>query len=197
MHRFIRGLGSILVGLFIFSGSAQAAEDEMKYLLQFGWDLGGDEVARAQYVNGPQARIKANEGFLFDWGVSIPTMNASGSLLETQVMVGIKYVTVIGTNGKMSFTSLPLTAVEQFVWQNGITLGAGVTYQLYPKLSGTGVLAVADVKMDNALGFIGQVGYTTKMATFGVRYTKIEYQPKLYTGKVKGDGFGFYVLIKY
>lgn len=72
-----------------------------------------------------------------------------------------------------------------------------MTYQIAPDLSGTGVAAALKVKMDNALGYIGQIGYASKTATFGVRYTKIEYQPKLYTGKIKGDGFGFYALIKF
>lgn len=184
--------------LLLFAGSAQAENDgELKYIVQFGWDLGGEEVARVQYINGPQARIKANEGFFLDVGISVPNATFGGSLLETQLMAGLKYVTTTGSNGKISFTSFPLTAIEQFIWSNGITIGAGATYQLIPDLSGTGVASSLQVRMDNALGFIGQVGYTSEMATFGVRYTKIKYQPKLYTGKINGDGFGFYAAIKF
>jgi len=198
MYNSFKVVAAVCLALFVSAGNVQAEEDsDMKYLVQFGWDLGGDVLARVQYVNGPAARVSANEGFFLDLGVAIPNFNMGDSFVETQLMGGWKYVTTTGSNGKVSFTSFPLTAIEQFVWSNGITLGGGVTYQLAPDLSGTGVAATVQVKMDNALGYIGQVGYTSKMATFGVRYTKIEYQPKLYTGKIKGDGYGFYAQIRF
>lgn len=198
MRPFIKGLTTILLTLFLGAGLARAADnDGMKYILQIGYDHGGETVAWVQYINGPAARVRANEGLILDFGVSVPNMNMGGSLLETQAMAGLKYVTTTGANGKISFTSFPLTVIEQFTWRYGIMIGAGATYQLNPDLSGTGVASTLQVRMKNALGYIGQVGYTSKQATFGVRYTKIEYQPKLYTGKIKGDGFGFFGALKF
>lgn len=113
MHNSIRFLGAILLALFIATGNAQAeGGSEMKYLVQFGWDLGGDVLARVQYINGPAARVSANEGFFLDLGVSVPNFNVGASLVETQLMGGWKYVTSTGSNGKVSFTSFPLTAIE-------------------------------------------------------------------------------------
>lgn len=198
MRRLIQDLAAIMAALFMFVGFAQAADDEIKGLVQLGWDWGGEKIFTGTYINGPNFSIRANEGIIFDVGVSIPNMHTdSGGVLETQAMIGLKYVTAMGSNGKVSFTSFPLTLIEQYKWKSGFIIGAGLTYQLKPDLAGGGVLSVVQVRMDNALGLIGQIGYGNEMATIGLRYTKISYQPRLYTGKIQGDGFSIFTQLKF
>jgi len=196
LKKIVQALSSIAVAFFLFAGNAQAIENEPKLFVQLGWDRGGDILAMAQYVNGPTVSIKANEGLILDLGVSIP-LAVGSSWLETQIMVGMKYATSTGSNGSMSFVSFPVTVIEQLVLKYGITLGGGATYHFRPTLSGTGVLAAARLDMDNALGYLGQIGYSADITTLGLRYTRISYQPKFFTGKVKGDSYGIYAQVKF
>jgi len=67
--------------------------------------------------------MRANEGLIFDVGVEVSLKMSSGVELATQLMADWKYSVAQGDNGSLTYTAIPLTAIEQLTLHNGISLG--------------------------------------------------------------------------
>lgn len=198
----VRYLSLVMMLLCCFSTSAQASEDTWRYLVQLGWDRGGETLYSGRYVNmntgalGPSFSVNANEGLILDFGVELPLKVGNGIELATQLLAGWKYSTVQAQNGSLTLTSIPLTAIEQVTFRNGFSIGGGLVYQMRPNLHGSGVASGLRLDMNNSLGEIVQIGYSNAYGTVGLRYTVIRYQPKLYVGEIRGDSFGLFVSVR-
>jgi hypothetical protein len=105
--------------------------------------------------------------------------------------VSYKFYSIHASNG-CDWTRVPLDALLFYRMQS-FRVGAGVTYVMSPKLSGSGVAGGVNVKVDDALGFLVQADYLLGKVNIGVRGTFVDYRINGVTAKGSGVGvtFGF------
>lgn len=188
----------LFASLYFPPAIAQAADYDG--VLVFGYDAGGDELYRVSFVSGESSPVNANQGFALSAGALL--YNTDTLLWQTQITAGLKYKPINATNGDATWTAFPLEVIE-FLNTDMFRFGAGVTYQMNPKLRTGGVLSGHDADFDNALGYIFQIGFRNgRRQRFSVdfRYTAIAYSGEIDVagGKqritnVGGGSLGFYI----
>lgn len=169
------------------SGQAQAFD--VKGVVGFGYDRGGDKVATASFVGGGTESIRANAGMHFFGGLLLGQNKPGGVSLQTTI--GIKYDSIDASNGDLSWTAYPLEALVFYNTQY-VRVGLGVSYHLNPELDGDGVAGNVSARFDDSAGFVAQVEYraTSVPFTVGLRYTDIDYSHPLLRNAVDGSGIG-------
>jgi len=181
------GLILVLVGSAAIADVSQAAE--VRPALVAGFDTGGDKIVSVTFTNGESDSIRANEGFYLGAGVSVLNDDKNIEFLGT---VNYKFQTIHASNGDIDWTRVPLDALLFYRMQS-FRVGAGVTYVMSPKISGSGVAGGVNVKVDDALGFLVQADYLIGKVAIGVRGTFVQYKAGGQTASGNGVGitFGF------
>lgn len=160
---------------------------EVGTMIKGGYDAGGDSVVRADFTDGSTRSIKANQGFYSGGGVSILNDDET---LEAELSLSYKVTILSASNGKASFTRLPLDALAFYRWPK-LRVGGGLTYHIHPSIDGSGSLSEASRSFDNAAGFVLQGDYLfTRKLSVGVRYANIEYKQRNPSASFRGDGAG-------
>lgn len=182
----IQKISLSLITLLALSSAAMASD--LKPMLQFGYDFGGETLAtveRYDYYNGYEnSKIRAGQGLSFEAGAAIDTPNSD---LELQFLVGYKFDQESAYNGSVTWEQIPFSAIA-LLKRNKWKFGGGVTYHLNPKLTGsfTGYDnnnvyfndAVND-KYENSIGGIVQIQYQfSEASAIGLKGTLIEYKLK-------------------
>jgi len=175
-----------LITLLALSSAAMASD--LKPMLQFGYDFGGETLAtveRYDYYNGYEnSKIRAGQGLSFEAGAAIDTPNSD---LELQFLVGYKFDQESAYNGSVTWEQIPFSAIA-LLKRDKWKFGGGITYHLNPKLTGsfTGYDnnnvyfndAVND-KYENSIGGIVQIQYQfSEASAIGLKGTLIEYKLK-------------------
>jgi hypothetical protein len=179
---------------------AQALEPRLE--LGLSYDFGGDKLGTAIFTNGNTRSVRANEGVMFTVGVAIP--NDPAKQFETVASVGYKVGGPFAENGKLTFTTVPLT-VMQFYRPSSVRVGLGLTYNIGPKYTQDAPGNAGNINFSDALGYIAQVGWAPVGRSFSVdlRYTAIRYKADsanfngkivntATVSKVNGDSIGIY-----
>ena len=178
--------------------STVKAENTLKPIVQFGYDVGGTTLATVYNDYDGVARVRAGQGVRLEAGAVISDKN---NPLELQFLVGYKIDQESASNGKVSWDTVPFTALAMLKYGKW-KFGGGATYQLDPYISGsfsgfdnTGVFfndTISD-RYEDALGGIAQINYMVNRAlSVGVRGTFIDYKLKnnpLVTAQ--GNSIGF------
>lgn len=182
----IQKISLSLITLLALSSAAMASD--LKPMLQFGYDFGGETLAtveRYDYYNGYEnSKIRAGQGLSFEAGAAIDTPNSD---LELQFLVGYKFDQESAYNGSVTWEQIPFSAIA-LLKRNKWKFGGGITYHLNPKLTGsfTGYDnnnvyfndAVND-KYENSIGGIVQIQYQfSEASAIGLKGTLIEYKLK-------------------
>lgn len=188
-----------LAGAILIAPTAALGAD-FKTVASIGYDGGNDDLIRVAFVDGETNAVKANQGFgfllgaLFHYGASADWQMQTGA--------GVKYRAIESSNGEIRFTSYPVELIG-FYNTDMVRFGMGATYQVDPKVKTTGAVGGHDVDLDNALGYIVQIGFRTgKQGGFSVdfRYTAIEFSGEATRNGarqplegVSGDSAGIYL----
>jgi hypothetical protein len=157
---------------------------EVRPALVAGYDTGGDKIVNVTFTNGQTDSIRANEGLYVGAGVSVLNDEKNIEFLGT---VNYKFASIHASNGDIDWTRVPLDALL-FYRMEKFRVGAGLTYVMSPKLSGSGVAGGVNTKVDDALGFLVQADYLLGKVAIGVRGTFVSYKSGGQTAK--GDGVG-------
>lgn len=162
---------------------------EVNPMFKVGLDTGGDTLYQATFTDGSSKSIKANGGAFFGGGISV--INDAKDI-EAEVSLSYKTDTIAAKNGDVKWTRFPVDALV-FYRVPHFRVGAGLTYHLSPKLTGSGAAGSFDISVENAMGMLLQAdyGFSDKMF-LGLRYTGIEYKPTNCAGctPAKGNGVG-------
>lgn len=187
----------LAASIFLLPCGAFAAD--FQKLVSLGYDGGNDDLIRVAFVDGKTTAVKANQGF----GLMVGALfHGEGAVWQMQVAGGMKYRAIDSSNGGIRSTAYPVEVIG-FYNTDMIRLGLGATYQIDPAIKTSGVIGGHDVDLDNALGYIVQLGFRTgKRGGFSVdfRYTAIEFSGEAIRGGVRqplsdvsGDSAGIYV----
>lgn len=167
---------------FLYALPAQAVE--MKGVVGFGFDLGGEKVATATYTDGTTVDVNANQGLTINGGVVLVTGD-----FETQATVGYKFGGPQAKNGSITWDTVPVELME-FYRTGSIRMGLGFSYQNSPKLVIDIPGTSSTTKYDNALGTVVQVGWAPAGSIYSIdlRYTAIKYKQNSPASTVEKNG---------
>jgi len=174
------------------------ASDDLKPILQMGYDFGGTTLATVEhdgYYESSVNKIRAGQGLSLEAGAVIDSPN-----LELQFLIGYKFDNESASNGDVTWDIIPFTALAMFKshrWK----FGGGLTYHLNPALNGSFkgydgngdyFHDEADDEYENAFGAVAQMQYRlTNNFSMGLKGTFIEYKLKKdNTITAKGNAIG-------
>ena len=184
--------------LTLLALSYLGASQDLKPILQIGYDVGGTTLATVEhndYYDSSINKIRAGQGLSFEVGAVVDAPN-----LELQFLVGYKFDQDNASNGEVTWDVIPFTALGM-VKSNRWKFGGGVTYHLNPELvgnfrgqdsNGNNFHDKVDDEYENAIGGIAQIQYmATQNFTIGLKGTFIEYKLKEdNTVTAKGNAVG-------
>lgn len=169
----------------LFALNTFLVSDELKPILQIGYDFGGTTLATIEqdgYYDAGVDKIHAGDGLRLEMGAVVDS-----PALELQFLVGYKFDNESASNGDVTWDTIPFTALGMFKsrqWK----MGGGLTYHLNPSLEGsfTGYDQngnyfhdEADDEYEDAIGAVIEMDYrATNNFSIGVRGTFIEYKLK-------------------
>jgi hypothetical protein len=162
---------------------------EVKPAVVFGYDTGGDKLVTVTFTNGDTQSIRANQGFYFGGGVSVLNDDKNIEFLGT---INYKFAAVHADNGDITWTRIPIDALLFYRMQS-FRVGGGLTFQLSPKLKGSGQAGNLNVNVDDAVGLLLQADYLLGRVAIGARATFVDFKSGGATAKGNGVGitFGF------
>src|SRR5262249_6654905 len=152
-----------------------------------GVDPGGAKLGSVTFPSGESDSIRANDGLYLGGGISVLNEDKNIEFLGT---VSYKFASIHASNGDIDWTRVPLDALLFYRMQS-FRVGAGLTYVMSPKISGSGVAGGLNVKVDDALGFLVQADYLIGKVNIGLRGTFVDYKAGGQTAKGSGVGVTF------
>jgi len=184
--------------LTLLSIGSLMASNDLKPMIQIGYDFGGTTLATVEhdsYYDRSINKIRAGQGLNLEVGAVVDTPN-----LELQFLIGYKFDQESASNGEVTWDLIPFSAIGMFK-SNRWKFGGGLTYHLHPSLSGsfTGYdnngdyfNDKADDQYDNAFGGVAQIQYrATENFSIGLKGTLIEYKLKKDSSvTASGDSIG-------
>lgn len=165
---------------------------ESPWFVGINYDAGGDDIAEVVFTDGSTSRLSANEGIHFYAGKNFA--NGVNSPWHTHVSAGYKIGSVTAKNGDLTWSAWPIEVIE-FYNMEKVRFGAGLVYQLNPKVAGSGFASGLNLELDNALGFVLQFEYrfspgVQEGMALGLRYTNISYSSSNLISDVSGSTIG-------
>ena len=158
-----------------------SANDGVKPIFQVGYDWGGTTLATIHHDYESDYKIRAGDGLDLEIGAAVGNPN-----LELQFLVGYKFDTDSASNGDVTWSTIPLTAIGMYK-RNQWKFGGGVTYHLNPTLSGSFsgyergeyFNDTVDDEYENSVGAVAQIQYqASESFDIGIKGTFIEYKLK-------------------
>jgi hypothetical protein len=162
--------------------TSQAAE--VRPVLVAGYDTGGAKIAEVSFTTGETDSLTANEGVYLGAGVSVLNDDRN---IEFLGAMNVKYVGIHASNGNVEWTRFPVDALV-FYRTESFRIGAGVTYVIGPRLTGSGPASSINAIPDNAFGGLVQADYLMGKVALGLRYTFLDY--KIDGNSYRSDGVG-------
>lgn len=179
---------SLLLMLVVFSAvPAVPRAAEVRPVFVAGYDTGGDKLVTVTFTNGDTQSIRANEGLYVGGGISVLNDDKNIEFVGT---VNYKYQAVHADNGDITWTRIPIDTLVFYRMQS-FRVGGGLTFQLSPKLSGSGAAGNINTNVDNAVGLLLQVDYLLGKVNIGVRGTMVDFKSGGATAKGNGVGVTF------
>ncbi|NOZ90316.1 MAG: hypothetical protein GXO60_03415 [Epsilonproteobacteria bacterium] len=169
--------------------------DLIKPVIEISLESGGDELVTIDHDYDSDYTIDAGDGLNLAMGMSIDNPEKN---FETQLTVGYKFDSDSASNGDITWSMIPITALGFFKIPNW-KFGGGLTYHLSPELKSTFDNYRFTDEFNNALGAIVQIQYEpTGFFAIGLKGTFIEYELKKNTSqKANGNSLGLVLTIKF
>jgi hypothetical protein len=129
-----------------------------------GYDFGFTRAVQVIMSDGSSRGLDANAGLVLALGVeALPVLDGR---LRTRFTVGLKHDSISASNGNVDYLAFPVEALE--VLEVGpARLGAGLSFSLAPKLSGSGVARDLAARLDPSLGFVGHAAWAWRTGRRG------------------------------
>ncbi len=168
---------------------AQSAFANQQFTALMAFNMGGDRLTTAQFEDGSDEDIRANEGITFAAGMIIPV----STIAEVEATIGWKSGGAFASNGNVSWSAIPLEATFSMK-ANQLLFGGGISYFLNPKQeaekSGKGY--IQDIDYDDSMGFHIKAAYQPQQANYriGAKYTVVDFESRY--GDIDGNSFGFF-----
>ena len=169
------------------------------FLVRLAFESGGDRLGRVEFEGGDSESIKAGGEVHVEAGLR---RGFAGPAWETDLSVGYKSDSANASNGDFAFTRVTLNAMQYYLVNDRVRVGAGLTYHLGPELdvdvpSGVGRVTRSD-EADDALGFMVGVDYVvTNRVELGARATRIDYEFADVGRKLSGESVGAYLTYRF
>jgi len=175
-----------ILGLATLSFSLSALAIELQPIMSVGFESGGDDVASFTYENNKKRTMKAGSGAVFSGGVSVANP-ISEHELSTRASFSFKGAALTATNAELNFFRWILEVAEHYaIPKSRFQVGAGLTYHLSNKLTGTGDATSIDGALKPSLGmFLGAEYYLqrdeelplgVRSTLIGLRYVRQSYE---------------------
>ncbi|HHB94381.1 MAG TPA: hypothetical protein ENK88_04470 [Campylobacterales bacterium] len=167
----------------------------IKPVIQLSFEGGGDELVTIDHDYENDYTIDAGDGLSLEMGMSIDNPVAN---FETQLLIGYKFDSDSASNGDMTWSIIPISALG-FIKVPYWRFGGGFTYHLSPELRSTFDNDRFTDEFNNALGGIVQIQYEpTDFFAVGLKGTFIEYELKSDPSKTaSGNSLGLVLTIKF
>jgi len=179
----------MLTAMSLVSATAIAADIKGEFAA--GFEFGGDDLLKVTYTSGVTSTIRAGDGFYLKGGVSTPISVVNN--LELVGLIGLKYTSVVGTNGDALLYRFPLDVNVRYSMEQH-RFSAGITEDLAIDYSGSGVLSGVGTTLNSNLGFSVQYEYIMQSGFgIGARYTSLSYDVPDFNDTVNASSFGLLV----
>lgn len=180
-HRLLPGV-VLLVALL--SARSTSASPELGGELRMQMNAGGDTLATVTYTDGSKSALKLGTYFTAALGGSITPFRAGAHAFDIQGLVGWSTWSTgpENTDDRLALSRFPLELLGCYRWRLPVSgpwevrVAGGASYQLIGSASGTGSLDNISVDVDNALGWVADVGVVWGIVGMGVRYTNMRLQ---------------------
>ena len=144
------------------SGPVAAKPSPVRFVIEGGFDMGGDDFLELTFTNGDTQTITAGQGGTIAAGLqfmpaSMPRFSVSGT-------VGYKFTTTAAENADIMFTRIPVEIVGRYKLNQDWFVGAGVVRHNSIHLDGDGFVPNAD--FDAATGATFELGWRWAALTF-------------------------------
>lgn len=161
-------------------------------VVELGGHFGGSELVTEPDTNGDQYIINAGERLSFAIGGAKQYTPA----IEGQFSLGIKSDVIEGRDSELSWVRYPVNGLL-FYRTETFRLGLGLTYHFSPELSGSGIAGNISQSYDDALGALFEMDFhITSGFMWGLRYTRIEYEPADGGTVLDGESVGLLLIVK-
>jgi len=169
--------------------------DPIRPVIQLSFEGGGDELVTIDHEYEDDYTIDAGDGLSLEMGMSIDNPVAN---FETQLLIGYKFDSDSASNGDITWSMIPITALG-FIKIPYWRFGGGFTYHISPKLRSTFDNDRFTDEFDDALGGVVQIQYEpTDFFAIGLKATFIEYQLKQDPSQTaNGNSLGLILTIKF
>ncbi len=172
--------------LLLFVSASQASN----LIFEFGYHYGGEELAVTGSAKSSEFKLNSGERFTFSVGTHIYLKHD----LYLRATAGIKSTFGFGDRGDVTWSRFPVEFMP-FIRVDKWAFGAGLSYQLNPKLSGGYVQKnnITNSEYKNTLGFVFEVdNQQDESSYFGIKYTVIDYKPNNSdSDAITGNSIGF------
>ncbi len=139
-----------------------------KFLIEGGFEFGGDEILQVIFTNGGTQTMRAGQGGYIAFGGQLQFSKVKQLMLRASI--GIKYNTTAADNADIRLTRLPVSITPFWNINDDFRLGVGVTTHINPSLHGDGF--VPDMSYTSTSGPRFEFGYRWIALT----YTAISYK---------------------
>lgn len=164
----------------------QVAPPPLRYLIGMGLSGGGDKLVEVQYEDGASKDLKAGGLLYFTFGADY-RINPEFSV---QATINYHVDQADADNGELRFQRFPIELIGYYQPHPQWRVGGGIRYAMNPKLSGSGVADIPDIKFDDATGAVVEVEYfSSPNVGWKARYVNEKYKLPGY-GEAKGNHFG-------
>lgn len=135
MKRTILVLFLLTGGLYNYVSAQNTTP--LRFLIEGGLALGGDDVATVNFTNGQSQRVNAGQGISMGVGAeyAIPSLES----IRLRSSVGIKYVTTAADNAHIRLTRIPINVSGNYVFNDTWRLGLGMSFHTNIKFNAGGI----------------------------------------------------------
>ncbi|NJM80794.1 MAG: hypothetical protein HC854_16470 [Flavobacterium sp.] len=162
-------------------------EVNTRFLIQGGYEFGGEKIGYVFFDDGSEKSIKAGNGVYFGMGAEFDIIKAKGLFIRS--LLSYKVESIAASNVSVRYTSLPLEFTLNYNASNKFWFGGGFTLYNAIKLNFDGL--APNEKFNSAIGPVFKMGY----GAIGISYTALKIKPKNYDEKFSASNFGIFVII--
>jgi hypothetical protein len=146
-----------------------------KFLIDAGFDWGGDEILQVFFTNGGDQTMRAGQGINLGFGGELQFANLKQFMLRSAI--SLKWTPTAADDANIMFLRFPVHLTPFWKINNDFRFGVGITTHLNPKLRGDGVFP--DVSYTST---------TNPRFEFGYKWVALTYTPMSYKDQ-QGETF--------
>jgi len=194
INRVVQCFIFLVLSVFVVT-QVNAQDGDVRGILGFGADFGGENVVTFYKTDGGTDTIDANDGFLIYGGAEMPLEEFS-----VRGILGYKHASVKASNGDATMTRMlaELLAVKPV---DNHRFVAGLQYQNSPEFEcSVPGICVGNIQFESSIGFVLEYNYELPLPNdpsssylFGGRYTNSKLTVSGTSESLDASGFGLFM----